>query len=88
MRFKGRLEDFVSKKVLAEICCIHAPCPRKAMKLARCRVKCSEVYEEREDIREYIRVLENMDGVDMAGYEFDVLPEELRRFGLFITPWE
>lgn len=86
MKFKGRLEDLVRKEVLAEFPCIRAPCHRQARVIACRLLKRRKIYKEREDVREFVRVMENMEGVDTAGYEFDVLPEEFRRYVLTIIP--
>jgi len=88
MRFKARLEDLVNKKVLAEIPLICTSCYERAVLIARGRLEKMQVYKDNENVREFVRVLENMDGVDTAGYEFDVLPEELRLYALTITQIE
>jgi len=85
MRFKARLEDLVHKKVLAEIPLIRTSSYERAVLIARRRLKKMQVYKDNENVREFVRVVESMDGVDIAGYEFDVLPEELRRYALLIT---
>jgi len=85
MRFNARLEDLVTRKVLVEFPLIRAPCYKKAMAIVLCRLKRMAICRQREDISEFVRVSENMEGVDTAGYEFDVLPEELRRYALVIT---
>lgn len=85
MVFRGWLEDLIRKEVFAEFTSISACCHGGARKLMRQRLKRRKIYREREDIREFLRVMENMEGVDTAGYEFDVLPEELRRYALIIV---
>jgi len=43
------------------------------------------LYQADDDLREFIRIYEIGDEFSSAGYEFDVLPEALRRFVLNIS---
>jgi len=50
----------------------------------RC-LKARPLYQADDDLREFVRIYEMGDKFTSAGYEFDVLPEALRRFVLNIS---
>ncbi len=85
MRFTARVEDLVKKRVLVEFPCIFTTSLEGANSTARQHLKKTQIYQDDENVRDFVRVLENMEDVDTAGHEFDVLPEELRRYALVIT---
>ncbi len=80
MRFQAILRDLVNKKTLVWFPVIRAASHREAMHLALKRLKRRRIYKSDADIREFARISEIESEFNPAGFEFDVLPEALRRF--------
>ena len=82
MRFQAILRDLVNKKALVWFPVIQAASHREAMHLALKRLKRRRIYKSDANIREFVRISEIESGFNPAGFEFDVLPEALRRFSM------
>ena len=64
---------------------VFGPSYQDAKRHALARLKKETIYKEDSDVREFVRIYEMDDGI-MAGNEFDILPEALRRLHLDISP--
>ena len=84
MRFQAILYDLVNKKVLVCFPVIRAASRKEAVHLALERLKRRRIYKNNADIREFVRIFEMEPEFNPAGFEFDVLPEALRRFSMDI----
>jgi hypothetical protein len=82
MRFQAILRDLVNKKVLVYFPVIRAGSREEAVHLALKRLKRRRIYRTDTDVREFVRIHELGPDFSSAGFEFDVLPEALRRFSM------
>ena len=64
---------------------VFGPYYQDAKRRALAQLKKELIYQENSDVKELVRIYEMDDGI-MAGNEFDILPEALRRLHLDISP--
>ncbi|MFY9457680.1 MAG: hypothetical protein WAP23_02000 [Candidatus Spechtbacterales bacterium] len=85
MRFRAALIDLKKKIILASFPVIRASSWEEATRLAFERLKKRRIYRTDSDVREFVRIFEIKEDFSCAGFEFDVLPEALRRFSMDIS---
>lgn len=86
MRFKATLVDLQKKTIVASFPVIRASSREEATRLALERLKKRRIYKTDHDVREFVRINEMKDDFSVAGFEFDVLPEALRRLRIEVRP--
>lgn len=84
MRFRATLFDLKKRIIIASFPVIRASSHEEATRLAFERLKKRRIYKTDTDVREFVRISEMAEGFNSAGFEFDVLPEALRRFSMDI----
>lgn len=84
MRFRAALVDLRKKTVIVCFPVIRATSQEEAKRFAFERVKMRRIYKTDEDVREFVRISQMGEEFSCAGFEFDVLPEALRRFSMDI----
>lgn len=84
MRFRAILHDLVNKKDLVCFPVILAVSHTEAVHLALKRLKRRRIYKDSADVQEFVRIFEMGPEFSSAGFEFDVLPEAMRKFSMDI----
>jgi len=79
MRFQAVLRDLRTRKVLALFPAIRADSHEEAVRFAVKRLKRRRIFRDDADVQEFVRIFELG-----SEFEFDVLPEALRRFSMEI----
>lgn len=85
MRFQAILQDLRTQKVFALFPVIVADSHGEAVRLALKRLKARRIYRDDADVQEFVRIAEMGQEFSPAGFEFDVLPEALRRLSLEVS---